>query len=451
MGNNRGDLPNRGRRPRTKEEMLKRKKALEAKRKKKRRKRIITTIIMIPIILILGGLIYGYSFISGLKTNNLGTGIAPASSKDPINILVLGMDIGDSENQENKAGRRTDTIMVFNYNPNTKKAHLVSIPRDTLIEVDAYLDNGEYRRYWKINVAYVLDGEEEVTKHVESLLGIDINYLVEVDYNAFRSIIDSIGGVEMTIEKDMYYDDEGQDLHINFKAGETVLLDGKKAEEFIRWRKNNDGSGLENADLDRIRNQQLFISKLLDKVMTPSILFKAPKILNAISENVEMNIPAKNLVSLGLKMLRLKPSDIIMTTLQGTEQYFYGESFLVVNKEDNIDLIKALNTDSPSDSNSIISVNREDYKLLVLNGTNISGLASSARDTLSSLGYTNIEVGNSDLPASKSVIQTGNDDLKVLLKSDVDIAKCEKISKSEYKDYDAVIILGEDYNLFNNR
>ena len=113
MGNNRGDLPNRGKRPRTKEELIKRRKAIEAKRRKRRRKRIITSIIVIPIVLIMAILLYGYNFISGLKTNNLGTGNPPASSKDPINILVSGMDIGDAENQENKTGRRTDTIMVL--------------------------------------------------------------------------------------------------------------------------------------------------------------------------------------------------------------------------------------------------------------------------------------------------------------------------------------------------
>ncbi|WP_066895542.1 LCP family protein [Clostridium nigeriense] len=451
MGNSKEDLQNRGRRRLSREEQIKRRKVIEAKKRKRRRKRIIASIIIVTVVLIVGGLFYGYNFISGLKTNNLGTGTPPASSSDPINILVLGMDIGDAENQGNKAGRRSDTIMVLNYNPNTKKVHLVSIPRDTLIEVDAYLDTGEYRRYWKINVAYVLGGEDEVITHVESLLNIDINYLVEVDYNAFRSIIDAIGGVEMTIEKDMYYDDDEQNLHINFKAGETVLLDGKKAEEFFRWRKNNDGTGLENADLDRIKNQQLFMSKLLDKVMTPSIVFKAPKILNAISENVETNIPAKDLISLGMKILRLKPSDIIMATIQGESQYFYGESFLVADKDYNRDLINALNTVNPSASNAITAINRGDLKVLVLNGTKIDGLASSARDTLFSLGYTNIEVGNSDIATSKSIIQTNNKDLKELLKSDIDIEKFEKISKSEYKDYDAVIILGEDYNLFNNR
>ena len=452
MGNIREDLQNRGkRRPLTKEEMIKRRKAIEAKRRKRRRKRIFVSIISIILITVFGSAFYAYSFISGLKTNKLGSGNPPASSSDPINILVLGMDVGDTDNQQNKSIRRSDTIMVFNYNPSTKKVHLVSIPRDTLIEVDAYLDTGEYQRYWKINAAYALGGEEEVTKHVESLLNISINYIVEIDYNAFRSIVDALGGVEMTIEQDMFYDDEAQDLHINFKAGETVHLDGKKAEEFFRWRQNNDGTGLANGDLDRIKNQQLFISKLVDKALSPSIVFKVPDILNAISENVDTNIPAKNLVSLGMKMLRLKSTDIIMTTLQGDPEDIYGQSFLVAEREDNIDLIHALNTANSSIANKITTIDRENLKLLVLNGTKIDGLASNARDTLKSLGYTNIEVGNSDIAVSKSVIQTENKDLKELLKNDIEIEKFEKISKSEYKDYDAVIIVGEDYNLFNNR
>ena len=449
MGSSREVNDNRGRRRLTREEQIKRRKSIEARKKKRRRKRIVVSIITIFIALIFGGLFYAYSFISGLKTNNLGTGIPPASKNDSINVLVLGMDIGDADIEGNKAIRRSDSIMVLNYNPNTKKAHIVSIPRDTLIEVDAYLDTGEYRRYWKINTAYVLGGEEEITIHVESLLDIDINYIVEVDYNAFRSIIDSIGGVEMTIEQDMFYDDDAQDLHINFKAGETVLLDGKKAEEFIRWRKNNDGSGLADADIDRIKNQQLFISKLLDKVMSPSIVFKAPKILNSISENVETNIPAKELVSLGMKIIRLKSSDIIMTTLQGEPQYIYGESFLIADKEYNMDLINSLSSGHPSSPSNITTINREDLKVIVLNGTNISGLASTARDKLLARGYENVEVGNTTDAVKKSVIQTDNKDLKDLLKTDIDIEKIEKISRSEYKDYDIVILLGEDYNLFN--
>ena len=175
MGNRREDLENSEIRKISKEEQIKRKrKRIEAKRKKRKRKRILVSIITILLIILLRKCsLYIYIFIS-IKNNNLGTGITPASSKDPINILILGMDIGDTNNQNNKAVRRTDTIMVFNYNPNTKKVHLVSIPRDTLIEVDAHLDTGEYQRYWKINAAYSLGGEEEVKAQVENLLEIDI-------------------------------------------------------------------------------------------------------------------------------------------------------------------------------------------------------------------------------------------------------------------------------------
>lgn len=449
MGNNREGLENRGKRRLTKEEQIKRKRAIEARKRKRKRKKIVSSIIITILVLIFAGGLYAYSFISGLKTNKLGTGIPPASSSDPINILVLGMDVGDAENQGNKAGRRSDTIMVFNYNPNTKKVHLVSVPRDTMIEVDA-LANGEYQRYWKMNAAYALGGEEEIITHVESLLDVSINYVIEIDYNAFRSIVDAIGGVDMPIEQDMYYDDDEQDLHINFKAGETVHLDGKKAEEFFRWRKNNDGTGLANADLDRIKNQQLFISKVVDKALKPSIVFKAPKILKAVSDNVDTNIPANNLISLGMKILKLKTSDIVMSTLQGDPQYIYGESYLVVDKDSNRDLINSLNTDNPSSAKNITSIKREDLKVLVLNGTKIDGLASSAKDKLQSLGYSNIEIGNTDTAVSKSVIQTDNKELKEVLKRDIDIEKIDKISKSENKDYDVVILLGEDYNLFNN-
>lgn len=448
MGNIREDVGNKERRPITREERIKRRKAIEAKKRKRRRKRILFSIITFIFVLIFAGAIYAYSFISGLKTNKLGNGIAPASSNDSINILILGMDVGDTDNQANKSIRRSDTIMVFNYNPNTKKAHIVSIPRDTMIEVDAYLDTGEYQRYWKINSAYALGGEEEITTHVESLLDININYIVEVDYNAFRSVVDAIGGVDMTIEQDMFYDDEEQDLHINFTAGETVHLNGQKAEEFFRWRQNNDGSGFANGDLDRIKNQQLLMSKLVDKALSPSIVLKAPNILKAISDNVDTNIPANKLISLGLKVLRLKSSDIVMTTLQGVPENIYGQEFLVSYKEDNIELINSLNADNPSEVDSITSVKREDLSILVLNGTKINGLASTARDKLQSLGYVNIDLGNTT-SVSKSIIQTENKELKQLLKSDIDIDKFEKISIAEYKKYDAVILLGEDYNLFN--
>ena len=115
----------------------------------------------------------------------------------------------------------------------------------------------------------------------------------------------------------------------------------------------------------------------------------------------------------------------------------------------NRDLINALNAESSSSVPNITSIKRDELKVLVLNGTKMDGLASNVKDNLLSLGYTNVEVGNTE-SIDKSVIQIDNKELKDLLKNDIDIEKFEKISNSEYKKYDVVILLGKDYNLFGN-
>ena len=234
--------------------------------------------------------VYLFSFISSLNNNDIISAVKP-SSNETVNILLLGMDIGDAENTSNSSARRTDTMMMINYNPRTDNINVVSIPRDTLIEVEnAHDGKGNKIPYWKINAAYVLGGEEEVIEQVQNLLDVKINYLVEIDYAAFRNLIDAIGGVEMYIDRDMYYDDDAQDLHIHFNAGETVLLDGQKAEEYFRWRKNNDGTGLAEGDLGRIKNQQKFISAVIEKCTNPMIVTQIPGILKAIKENVVTNM-----------------------------------------------------------------------------------------------------------------------------------------------------------------
>jgi len=430
-------------------EERKRKRRLEAIKRKKqqKRRRIIFTIASIILIIILGTVGYFYSFLNSLKTNTLGDAVEPASSTEPVNILLLGMDIGDVENMENTSARRTDTIMLVNYNPNTKKVNLVSVPRDTLIEVDAYLDTGEYQRYWKINSAYAIGGQEEIIKHIEGLLETRINYIVEVDYKAFRNIVDALGGVEMYIEQDMYYDDDAQNLHIHFNAGETVHLDGQKAEEFFRWRKNNDDTGLADGDIGRISNQHALMKKLVDKVLSPTTVLKIPELLNIVSENVKTNMDSKTMTSLALKIMKLKPADIVMNTLQGVNEDIYGQSFYVVYNDMNRDLINAINSENSEDAALTTSVKREDLKLLVLNGTQINGLAGTTRDKLISLGYVNVDIGNGD-PTEESVIQLSNNDYKNLISKDIKIDNFSKKINKEYEEYDIVILLGTDYNLF---
>lgn len=436
----------------TSKEVERRKKKMKMK-KQMRRRRITTLIITLIIGAIIGGGIYIYSFLSGLNSSSLPGAVDPIG-KNPVNILVLGMDIGDADQAESEVGRRTDTMMVLNYNPTTKKAKIVSVPRDTMIEVNGAVgENGKLQKYWKMNAAYAIGGDEEVTNQIQDILEIQINYLVKIDYNAFRNIIDAIGGVEMYIDQDMYYDDDGQDLHINFKAGETVNLDGKKAEEFFRWRKNNDGTGFANGDLDRIENQQKFVKKVIEKCISPSVVVKIPKILNVVKASLDTNLDANQMLKYAMQLVKLSKEDVTMATVQGETKDIYDQSFFIYDKEMNLELLKSLHSGEgvdSSDKTDMVDISKiqikSNLKIMVLNATSINGLAGKVKDKMDNLGYGNIETGNTE-HQDKSVIMTENKEIKDFLKTDTDIKKVEKLSKKDYQNYDVVIVLGKDYDL----
>ena len=136
-------------------EDFERKKELRRKRLIKARIKMTIVISILLLLILISTMFFSVvSFILALNKNDLQVGITPRGN-EPVNILILGMDIGDVEQEGNESIRRTDTIMVLNYNPDTKKINIVSIPRDTLIQVDAYDEYGNLRPYWKINTAYV--------------------------------------------------------------------------------------------------------------------------------------------------------------------------------------------------------------------------------------------------------------------------------------------------------
>ena len=145
-----------------------------------------------------------------------------------------------------------------------------------------------------------------------------------------------------------------------------------------------------------------------------------------------------------------------MNTLQGEDKYIGGQAFLIFDKEINLDILNSLKSGEVADNielengtNSVTDsgIKKEDLKIIVLNATKINGLAGGVQIELYNLGYGTVEIGNSE-PEEKSIIMAENKDVKELLKNDTNIKKTGKINNSDYKDYDAVIVLGKDYDLF---
>jgi LCP family protein required for cell wall assembly len=401
--------------------------------------KLVLGVISLIITFFIASLLSGVYALTKIQDSKSMPSSIEASSNEPVNILLLGTDIGNVNQVNNQADKRTDTIMLLNYNPQNKSLHIVSIPRDTLINV-----NGENV---KINSAYEIGGYSKIKSEVENLLNVNINYMVKIDYTAFDEIIDAIGGVDMKIDRNMIYDDPVQNLHINFKAGETVHLDGKKAEEFFRWRKNNDGSGLANGDLDRIKNQHEFISKVIDKCTSPLILFRAPKILSALGDNVETNMSSFDILSYGMKFMGLKQENVTMSTIAGTEKTIDGQSFVIFDKNANKDILSSLASSSAS-RNLASDASKSDIRIKILNATKINGLAAKVMKRLNNDGYTKIDTGNTELSDNSSILSNDSDKLNII-KQDLNIKNTEKKeNKAEYDDYDVIIILGKDYETF---
>ncbi|WP_195923589.1 LCP family protein [Clostridium tepidum] len=411
----------------------KRKKA--SKKKKRRALKII--IVFCTFIILLG--VLGYFYLLGFTNNSkLGKGkinTKKAEAGEPVNILVMGVDIGDPNSKEASDPKRTDTMLVVNYNPKTKEINIVSVPRDTRVTV-----NG---KKMKINSAHAVNGVNGAIDAVENLLGIEINNYVKVDYEGFRKIIDAIGGVEMEITRNMNYDDPSQNLHIHFQKGTTVHLDGKKAEEFFRWRKNNNGTGLADGDLGRIENQHKFMSKVIEKVKSPSIIPKIPNILSTIPDYIETDMSPEEIIKYGYAVTKGDNSNINMITLKGEAKYIGNISYFIYDREKNRDIIYTLKTGSTLQNNA--EVDKSEIKIKVLNGTKVNGLAANCQKKLKEMGYNNIVTGNGER----------RDFTKIRLKKDssisteeienyLNIANIEKNLQSD-ENFDIIILLGKDF------
>ncbi|CZR09103.1 transcriptional attenuator, LytR family [Trichococcus flocculiformis] len=198
--------------------------------------------------------------------------------EQPISILLLGVDTGDLGRVEQG---RSDSMMVATINPNTGKAVLISIPRDTYTEIVGYgtMD--------KINHAYAFGGTAMAINSVQNLLNIPIDYYVTVNMAGIKEIVDSVGGID--IVSPLTFNQEGY----QFNQGETVHLDGDRALAFARMR-YEDPAG----DTGRQARQRLVIEGVINKVISPSTLLNYTEILGSLSNNVQTNFQTADYLQL---------------------------------------------------------------------------------------------------------------------------------------------------------
>ncbi|MER6161142.1 LCP family protein [Streptomyces sp. NPDC001868] len=241
-------------------------------------------------VLVLGGTGAGYLYFhlnGNIKSVDINQALGTDRPVDVDNgsqdILVLGSDTRSGSNKKLGGGvddgsARSDTAMIVHVYEGHKRASVVSIPRDTLVERPECTDaNGKTHpaaSYAMFNSAYSTGGAACAVKTVESMSGIRMDHYVEVDFAGFEKLIDVLGGVDITTTKDI----KDPDSHLDLKAGEHTLT-GKQALGLVRTRHGvGDGS-----DLGRIQLQQAFIKALIEQVKDVGI-FSSPRKLYDLAD-----------------------------------------------------------------------------------------------------------------------------------------------------------------------
>lgn len=253
----------------------------ERRSRRKKKRSGLRILLLIASILLVGVGIYAWNFFSHLdtttdeiyesvETEQVRESTVTLDSKEPISVLLLGVDTGEFGRTEQG---RSDSMMVATVNPNTKKTTLLSIPRDTYTEI---IGMGFYD---KINHAYAFGGTSMAINTVQNMLNIPIDYYVTVNMAGIKEIVDAVGGIDVVSPLTFSYD--GYD----FYEGEVVHLDGNAALAFARMR-YEDLAG----DTGRQARQRIVIEGVIQKAASPTILTRYQEIMGSLSNNVQTNM-----------------------------------------------------------------------------------------------------------------------------------------------------------------
>lgn len=428
------------------------------KRYKRKKKHTFRNMIIFLIILsiLLAGSWFAYKThqngggVSGMLATAVGHDENTKKNLKEIKVLLLGVST-DLDSQ------LTDTIIVASYNPNTQKANLLSIPRDTY--TGKYPSTATASK--KINAIYNLTRNAEKTlEAVNELTGLDIQYYVLVKTEALIKLVDAIGGVEFNVPIDMDYTDDTQNLVIDLKEG-TQILNGDKAEQLIRFRHNNDGSSypIEYGDNDfgRMRTQRDFIIATLKQTLKLSNIFKLGQILEIAHENVETNLELSFVKDYLPYAVEFNTDNMQTATLPGTTPNLNetnGVSIFVMNKEESQKLIESMfDQEETEEVSSTINETIEtsattstNITIQLLNGSGDSAKLEKAKQILEDKGYTVKKTGKTS-EISKTIITNKKDATDEELKKLKNLLGVGSIStnKLSYSTVDVSIIIGKDF------
>ncbi len=359
--------------------------------------RALTFLIAVAIVSILVGCSVASPFASASPIP--GQTSTAAAKRNLVTILLLGIDQRPDEAARHIPSR-TDTMILVVVDPTSKRAALVSIPRDLIVAIPGHGNQ-------KINTAHFWGESDEIgsgpdlaARTVENNFGVHVDYYARVDFSAFERGIDALGGIVVDVQRpilDDEYPTENYGVKRVFIPGGPQWMDGARALEFVRSRHSGN-------DFGRQARQRQVILAAESKLLRPEMALKVPEFVSVVRQSLATNIPPTKLPWLLYLAASIGPSNVVDAGIT-------YDMLVDVNKDgseflpDRVKIQHLLDTvlDNPpssSASNPTATPNpvavQDPVRVEILNGTTRDGLAATLADALKTKGFSIARVAQAD-------------------------------------------------------
>lgn len=357
----------------------------------------------------------------------------------PVNILVMGIDrVPNALNNSREVfAGRSDTMLLLRIDPKDNTVRMLSIPRDTQVDIP---DVGVA----KINDANVEGGPALAARVVSRTLNdVPIDRYVRVTTEAFRELVDLMGGVEVYVPYSMKYVDVTQNLNIDLEQG-WQTLSGDQAEQFARFRKDQFG------DIGRVQRQQILLKALRQRLVNPAVLPRLPQAVRVIQQYVDTNLSLEEMLALVGFSLKLEPDNIKMVLLPGrfSTPKESVASYWIMDPTGRDRVIREYFQQNPTLSSSeTVSGASNQVRIAIQNATDNPQLSRRVAQYLAEKNFRNVYVVP-DWPdhtrQTQIIVQQGDLEAAAILKKVLGIGKVEASSTGDLES-DLTIRVGADW------
>lgn len=317
------------------------------KKPKKKMNPVLKVLLFIIIFAILAVVAFGtYIFFKGVDklddisiaavVNEAGEKIKSIPVKEsvkqkPVTLALLGID-----QRSGAGGLNTDVVIVAALNPQTKKAAVIAMPRDTKLTYDGRTRkaNAFYANFYVAaqkqgadNIEAMRQAKASMKKLIGEFYDIPVQYAVSVNFQGFRDVIDVLGGIEVDVDMRMKYTDSHDDTNIDLQPGLQTLT-GKQTLDFVRFRQSNSNPNA-SSDFERNTRQTVVVKAMLKKMISLGGITKIGNVIDEVSEDVHTDMPSEEIQRMITTYYNIDPENITFMTLQGK----WSSPYVVANDD----------------------------------------------------------------------------------------------------------------------